>query len=67
MLLELFPFVILNNAMAFVNAYIQYLDGPVNWYHVQLLMKQADTLPTHCRHIEHMHEAVWLENILLTK
>ena len=32
MLLELFPFVILNNAMAFVNAYIQCLHGPVNWF-----------------------------------
>ena len=29
MLLELFPFVILNNAMAFVYAYIQCLDGPL--------------------------------------
>ena len=32
MLLELFPFVILNNAMAFVYAYMQCLDGPVNWF-----------------------------------
>ena len=32
MLLELFPFVILNNAMAFVYAYIHCLDGPVNWF-----------------------------------
>ena len=32
MLLELFPFVILNNAMSFVYAYIQCLDGPVNWF-----------------------------------
>ena len=32
MLLELFPFVILKNAMAFVYAYIQCLDGPVSWF-----------------------------------
>ena len=27
---------------------------------VQLLMEQFDTLPIQCRHIEHMHEEVWL-------
>ena len=32
MLLELFSFVNFNNAMAFVYAYIQCLDGPVNWF-----------------------------------
>ena len=26
----------------------------------QLLMEQFDTLPIQCRHIEHMHEGVWL-------
>ena len=31
MLLELFPVVILNNVIAFVNAYIHCLNGPVNW------------------------------------
>ena len=30
--LFLVPFVILNNAMAFVYAYIQCFDGPVNWF-----------------------------------
>ena len=25
----------------------------------QLLIKQFDTLPIQCRHIEHMHEGVW--------
>ena len=24
------------------------------------LMEQFDTLPIQCRHIEHMHEGVWL-------
>ena len=27
----------------------------------QLLMKQFDTLPIQYRHIEHMHEGVWLK------
>ena len=27
----------------------------------QLLMEQFDTLPIQCRHIEHMHEGVWLK------
>ena len=27
----------------------------------QLLMEQFDTLPIQCRHIEHMHEVVWLK------
>ena len=26
----------------------------------QLLMEQFDTLPIQCRHIEHMHEGVWI-------
>ena len=26
---------------------------------LQLLMEHFDTLPTQCRHIEHMHEEVW--------
>ena len=32
MLLKLFSFVNFHNAMAFVYAYIQCLDGPVNWF-----------------------------------
>ena len=27
----------------------------------QLLIEQFDTLPIQCRHIEHMHEGVWLK------
>ena len=27
----------------------------------QLLMEQCDTLPIQYRHIEHMHEGVWLK------
>ena len=29
----------------------------------QLLMEQFDTLPTQCRHTEHLHEAVLKNNI----
>ena len=29
----------------------------------QLLMEQFDTLPIHCRHIEHMYEGVWLKKV----
>ena len=29
----------------------------------QLLMEQFDTLPILYRHIEHMHEGVWLKKI----
>ena len=29
----------------------------------QLLMEQFDTLTIPCRHIEHMHEGVWLKKI----
>ena len=28
----------------------------------QLLMEQLETLPIQYRHIEHMHEGVWLKN-----
>ena len=28
---------------------------------LQLLMEQFDTLPIQYRHIEHMHEGVWLK------
>ena len=27
----------------------------------QFLMEQFDALPIQCRHIEHMHEGVWLK------
>ena len=28
--------------------------------HLLFLMEQLDTLPIQCRHIEHMHEGVWV-------
>ena len=33
----------------------------------QLLMEQFDTLPIQCRHIEHMHEGVWIKKIIFDK
>ena len=33
----------------------------------QLLMEQFDTLPIKCRHIEHMHEGVWLRKNIFDK
>ena len=33
----------------------------------QLLMEQYDTLPIHCRHIEHMHEGVWFRKNIFDK
>ena len=33
----------------------------------QLLMEQCDTLPIKYRHIEHMHEGVWLKKIFFDK
>ena len=34
---------------------------------LQLLMKQFDTLPIQYRHIEHMHEGVWLKKFFFDK
>ena len=34
------------------------LDVPISLYHT---MKHANTLHTQYRHIDHMHEAVWLK------
>ena len=39
------------------------LNAPCTWVYQllpQLLMEQFDTFPIQCRHIEHMHEGVWL-------
>ena len=33
----------------------------------QLLIEQFDTLPIEYRHIEHMHEGVWLKNFFFDK
>ena len=59
MLIDLFSFVILNNAMALYMHIYSALMGQSTG--TTVLMKQANTLPTHCRHIEHMHEAAWFK------
>ena len=33
----------------------------------QLLIEHFDTLPTQCRHIEHMHEGVWFQKSIIDK
>ena len=48
---QLFPY------MAFVHAWIVSLWA--DQLLLQLLMRQFDTLPIQCRHIEHMHEGVY--------
>ena len=44
--------------MAFVYAWIVPLWA--NQLLLQLLIEQLDTLPIQCRHIEHMHEGVYI-------
>ena len=34
---------------------------------IRLLIEQFDTLPTQCRHIEHIDEGVWFKNSILDK
>ena len=33
----------------------------------QLLMERFDNFPMQCRHIEHMHEGVWVRKIIFDK
>ena len=56
---QLFPYMAFVNAwMAFVNAWIVPLWA--KQLLLQLLMEQFDTWPIQCRHIEHMHEGVYI-------
>ena len=56
-LLELFPFVVLNGF--YIGLYANLVHTWTGQLLPQLLIKQFDTLPIQCRHIEHMHEGVW--------
>ena len=58
-LLELFPFVVLNGFYIGYFAYAIIGHTQVDQLLPQLLMEQFDTFPIQCRHIEHMHEGVW--------
>ena len=51
--------------MAFV--YAQIVPSWADQLLPQLLMEQCDMLPIQCRHIEHMHEGVWLKKIIFDK
>ena len=55
-LLELFPFVVLNGFNIVLYAIIGHIRA--NQLLPQLLMEQFDTFTIQCRHIEHMHEGV---------
>ena len=33
----------------------------------QILMQQFDTLPSQCRHIEHIHREVWFKKFFFDK
>ena len=56
-LLELFPFVVLNGF--YIGLYANLVHTLADQLLPQLLMEQFNTLPIQCRHIEHMHEGVW--------
>ena len=56
-LLELFPFVVLNGF--YIGLYANLVHTWADQLLPQLLIKQFSTLPIQCRHIEHMHEGVW--------
>ena len=58
-LLELFPFVVLNGCCIGFYAYAIIGHTGADQLLPQLLMAQFDTFPIQCRHIEHMHEGVW--------
>ena len=58
-LLELFPFVVLNGLLYRVYAIAIISHTRADQLLPHLLMEQFDTLPIQCRHVEHMHEGVW--------
>ena len=64
-LLELFPLVVLNGF--YIGLYANLDHTWADQLLPQLLIKQFNTLPTQCRHIEHMHDGVWYrKKIFLT-
>ena len=58
-LLEFFPFVIINGFKYRVYAYAMIVHTRADQPLPQILMEQFDTLPSQCRHIGYMHEVVW--------
>ena len=49
-----------------INAYAIIVHTRADQLLPQLLMEQFDNLPIQCRHIEHMHEGIWLKKYFLT-
>ena len=43
------------------------MHTPANQRVPQLLMKQSDTLPAQCSRIEHLHEDVWWQKLIIDK
>ena len=58
-LLELFPFVVLNGFLYRFYAYAIIDHTRADQLLPQLSIDQFDTFPIQCRHIEHMHKGVW--------
>ena len=56
-LLELFPFVVLNGF--YIGLYANLVHTWADQLLPQLLIKRFNTFPIQRRHIEHMHEGVW--------
>ena len=50
-----------------VYAYAIIVHTPADQLLPQLLMEQFDTLPLQCRHIEHMHEGVFVKIFFFDK
>ena len=61
---ELFPFVIQNGFLYRVYTNAMIVQTQANQLIPQFLMEQFDALLSQCRHIEDMHRAVWLKQIL---
>ena len=61
--MELFAFVVLNGFFIWGFMFVLSVHIRADQLLPQLLMEQFDTLPLQCRHIEHMHEGVWLKII----
>ena len=51
--------------MAFV--YAKIVPSWADQLLLQLLIQQFDTLSSQCRHMEHMHEGVWLKKLNFDK
>ena len=67
MFIELFPAVILNGFLYRVYAYAMIVHTQADQLLPQLLVEQFDSLPSQCRHIEHMHEGFGSKQMIFDK